>query len=1094
MHRYVHRGLALAAILVTHTATADPGYYRFPTVNADTVVFTAEDDLWSVPLTGGKATRLTTHLAGESHAAFSPDGQRIAFTASYTGVAEAWVMPAGGGQPVQVSTEGQRAQVLGWTPRGEVLYTIQAMPGPFWSRVTVAVHPDTRARRVLPLYGANEVSIGNDGTVIFTKGGLHLTTDNARGYRGGLMAKLWRWRPNQDEAAPLFTDLEANAREPMVAGDRVYFVSDQDGWDNLWSAKLDGSDRRQHTRHTGFGVRGPALSTGRIVYQSGADLRVLSLADGADRVLDIDLVSDFDQRRTRWHKQPTRFLTDTSISKDAERVAVVARGRLAIAGVGALRRMDVNMPDDARVYATAVAPDGRSVYLITDISGQQEIWRFPTDGSGPGTQLTRDGSAYRWNLHVSPDGNWVAHHDEQGRLFLLDTRSNTNTLADERPGAFHADIRWSPDSRTLAFARSATKRQIQQLVLLDVASRNATVLTSDKYNSGAPAFTPDGKWLYFLSDRNFEAWPTAPWGDRNMGPGFDRRTKVYALALQAGNRFPFLARDELQFPRPNGDKPADKPKDDKPATPAIQYAGLADRLYEVPLAAADYDALAVDGARLYLQEREPRQNARPVLRTLAIDAQNPQPELFMADVQNFTLSADGKKLLIIKATDAGPGELLVVDAGAKAPGDLSKSQVRLRDWQLELDPRAEWRQMFADAWRMHPQFIFDAKLRGNDWPAVRARFEPLVERITERGELDDLLGQMMAEMGALHSQIRPGELRTATDGAQFASLGADLEKVGDGWRIARIHVTETELPGERGPLAAPGVDAREGDVITAINGVPTTTREPYAALLNQAGQQVLLSLKRGSQTVQTVVVPVDGVRRAALAETHWERANQARVAQATDGEVGYLRLRAMTPNDINSFVREFYAQVDRGGLIIDVRANRGGNIDSWIIEKLLRRAWMFWQQPGGEPFWNMQQTFRGHLVVLANEHTYSDGETFAMGIKSLGLGTVVGTRTAGAGVWLSDRNRLRDGGQARAAESPQYDREGNWLIEGRGVDPDIEVVNLPVATARGQDAQLDAAIAHLKQRLAVDPVTQPVPKPIGPRGVIGVEPVPAPGR
>lgn len=1071
---------AVASLLLAGTAAAVPGYYRFPAAGADRVVFTAEGDLWSVPLTGGLATRLTTHPAEESHAALSPDGRSIAFTASYSGVAEAWVMPVTGGMPRQVSFEGQRSLVLGWTPAGEVLYAVQSMPGPFWSRNVVAVDPESGKRRVLPLAGANEAAVAADGSVTFTRGGLHLSTDNARRYRGGLMASLWRWTPADAEARPLFEGLAANAREPMLAGDRIYFVSDADGLDNLWSARLDGSDRVQLTRHADFGVRGPSLAAGRIVYQHGADLRVLDLAQGKDQALAIDLVSDFDQARRRWHKKPLEFLTGASVGNDAERVAVLARGRLAIAGVGPLRRVDVTLPGDARVSQVAMAPDGKAVYAITDQSGEQELWRFGTDGSPRGTQLTRDGGAHRWGLHPSPDGKWIAHHDKRGRLFLLELATGTNTLVDENPADFHADLTWSPDSKALAFARSASDRQLNQVFVLDVASRKVHVLTSDRYVSSAPAFSPDGQWLYFLSDRHFDAWPSGPWGDRNMGPGFVRRTRVYALSLQSGRRFPFQAKDELAPAKPAGDdKKDDKKKEGEAALPAIEYAGLAERLHEVPIAPGGYEALAVDAARLYLLDREPGDDARPSLKTLAIADDAPKPETFMADVAAFQLSGNRKKLLILKAGAGGPGDLLVVDAGAKAPAELGKAQVRLKDWQLELDPRQEWRQMFVDAWRMHREFFYDPAMRGVDWNAARARHEPLLARVHSREELNDLLGQMTAEVGSLHSQIVPGELRSAQDGAAFASLGAELEAVDDGYRIARIWQAEVELPGERGPLAAPGVDARVGDVITAINGVPTAERAPYAALLNQAGQQVLLTLKRGAAEHRVVVVPVNGGRHSALAAEEWERANLARVEAASSGRIGYLHLRAMGDSDIEDFARDFYGQFDRDGLVIDVRNNRGGNVDSWIIEKLLRRAWAFWKTPGGPAYWNMQQTFRGHLVVLINEHTYSDGETFAAGVKALGLGRLIGRRTAGAGVWLTGRNNLRDGGRARAAEFPQYDPEGNWLLEGRGVDPDQVVDNLPRASFDGGDAQLEAALAWLREKLEKEPVKPAQAKPIG---------------
>jgi tricorn protease len=373
-------------------------------------------------------------------------------------------------------------------------------------------------------------------------------------------------------------------------------------------------------------------------------------------------------------------------------------------------------------------------------------------------------------------------------------------------------------------------------------------------------------------------------------------------------------------------------------------------------------------------------------------------------------------------------------------------------------------------------------MHGADWTKIRAKFAPLVDRVTDRDELNDLLAQMLAELGTMHSQIATGDLRTAQDSGQPGFLGATFAREPGGARIAHIYRTDPELPNDRSPLARPGVDAREGDLITAVNGTPLTAVDDIAQLLvDRAGQQVLLTLARsdpaakdkGPKEIRTVVSAVDARHNAGLRYSDWEESRRTLVQNAGDGRIGYLHLRAMSKDDIATFAREFYAQVDREGLIIDVRRNNGGNIDSWVIEKLLRRAWAYWKPRYGEHHSrvNMQQTFRGHLVVLVDEDTYSDGETFAAGIKTLGLAPLVGMRTAGAGVWLSDSNRLADRGMARVAETPQFAvGTGEWLVENKGVEPDVTVENLPNATFKGEDAQLDAALKLLMEKMTTDPM------------------------
>jgi tricorn protease len=1088
----------LAAALFATSAVAAPGYYRDPALRGDTVVFTAEGDLWAASLRGGLARRLTSHPAEESQAAISPDGTRVAFVASYDGVPDVYAMPLAGGEPVRLSYDGGRVWVQGFTPQGEVVYTSENVSGPTLRRVLRIVDVQGRGTRTLPLADARESAFdAGQGRLWFTRYGLQVSGDNAQDYRGGAMAQLWRWTLDGDEeAVRIGAEAGANLSNPMWWNGRLYAIGDGGGRANLWSMDADGNDRRALTQHAEFDVRNADLDAGRIVYQLGADLRLYDVADGSDRALAIDLGSDFGQRRVRYVKQPLAHLTSVRLAPDGRRVVLTARGNVALAGTGAMRRVDVPAPDDARLREAVLGKDGKQVYAIVDAQGRSEIWQFPADGTPGGRALTKDGDAHRWRLYPSPDGRLLAHDNKLGELRVLDLSSGQDRRVDHDPDAgddAYESVTWSPDGRYLAFARADTARQLNQIVLLELSSGRREVLTSDKYESYSPAFSRDGEWLYFLSNRSFASSVASPWGDRNTGPFFDKRSRLYAFALRPGTRFPFLVPDELMSTAAiaeAGAKDADEKEDAKkaPARTGVAFDGLASRLFEVPVEAGNYASLSAAEDRLYFLASDANPDANAQLMTLAIDAKSPKAELFMADVQSYALATDGKTLLLAKAPaeptpGAPPGDLLLVEAGAKAPSELDDARVRIADWTLRIEPVAEWRQMFDDAWRLHRQFSFDPAMRGQDWVKVRARYAPLLARVNDRSELDDLLGQMSSELGILHSQVRGAPPRLDPEAPQAAALGAQYETDSAGLRIARIYRTDPEVPSERGPLQQPGVDVREGDVLIAINGLPLRTPGELAdRLRNQAGQQVLLTLRRGDAERRAVVTPVRPDRDATLRYGDWVERTRATVERAGEGRIGYLHLRAMGRADIATFVRDFYANVEREGLIIDVRRNRGGNIDSWIIEKLLRRAWAFWQPPRGAAYANMQQTFRGHLAVLTDAFTYSDGETFAAGIKALKLGPLVGTRTSGAGIWLSDRNRLADNGIARVAEFGQFDLEGHWLIEGRGVEPDIAIDNLPHATALGGDAQLDAAIANLRQRMQAAPMPSLKARPIPARG------------
>ena len=1117
-------GLAFAAVAPLASAQAN-GFYRFPALRGQQVWFTAEGDLWRTDIAGGTAQRVTTHPGSESRAELSPDGRSVAFVGAYEGPSEAYVMPVGGGVPKRLTWDGQGVLVWGWTPAGEVLVAAPSLNGQP-ERQLYAIDPKTLARRALPVAQASDGAVSADGqTLYFTRSGLR--GDNARGYRGGALARLWAIDlGGQTEARPL-VDRPANLRRPMpyvtAQGQaRVAFLSDEDGSINLWSVDAQGGDlrqhTRQHTRHQGWDIRHAGIDGTRVVYALGADLRLADLAAGTDVLLPISLGGDFDQQRTRWIKRAQPYLTNAALAPNGERVALTLRGHVATQGVGPLRRAELPIPPDGRCRGAVFSHDNRFIYALCDLSPSSEVeaWRFNANDASTGShsapvQITRGADTQRVALFPSPDGQWLAHVDKNGRTYLTALTANgagdTRVIDTSRYRVSEPSVTWSPDSRALVLVRPEGHAIRDQLLLYTLADQKLLPLTSDRYDSASPAFTPDGKWLYFLSDRSFTSSSRSPWGDRNLGPYFDRRGRVYALALQPGLRFPYQARDELEMAAaatpaspasaasaasaPGSAPPsaaatppaatpasaaASKPAAAAPKLPAIVTAGLTSRLFEVPMPAGNFTKLRTDGKRLYVLEADSTAERRTSLRTLAIENTEPKPELFAGDVRDFDLTPDGKKLMVAKYGEGdGLGEILLVDAAPKLPADTAKQQVRWTDWPLSIEPQAEWRQMFADAWRMHRDHFYDAGMHGVDWAAMRRKYEPLLPRVTDRAELNELLAQMVSELGALHSQVYTRDLREGPDPIPAAGLGARFSKVANGFRVEQLYLGDPELPADAGPLLPAGV--QRGDVITQINGRPTPDLADLSeALRGQAGRQVLIGLRStDGKERQAVMLPVTAEREAQLRTGDWERRRAERVATQSNGRIGYLRLRAMGPADIANFAREFYAQIERDGLIIDVRGNNGGSIDSWVIEKLLRRTWAWWQPrspAGSPPFGNMQQTFRGQLAVLIDENTYSDGETFAEGVQRLKLAPLIGKRTSGAGVWLSDGNRLLDNGLARAAETGQFSPEGTWLIEGKGVAPDIEVDNLPRATFNGGDAQLDAAIANLQKRLAEQPVPQ----------------------
>jgi tricorn protease len=1082
--------LACAAGPASLSAAGRTGYYRFPAVHGTTVVFTSEGDLWSVDIKGGPAVRLTTHPGLETNAAISPDGTTVAFSAQYEGPTEVYTMPLAGGLPVRRTFAGQTSTAVGWTPDGKIIYATQKyslLP----NTQLVVLDPKTNAETLLPLAQAADGCFLPDGrTVVFTR--LPFQGSYTKRYKGGTAQSLWKFSEGDPEAAALTTDYPGTSKNPMTWQGRVYFVSDRDGTMNLWSMNLAGKDLRQHTFHKGFDVSSPSLDGGQIVYQLVADLRVFDIAAGNDRKIDITLPSDFDQMREKWVTKPLDYLTSVDLSPAGDRVALVSRGQVFVAPVGDGRWVQVSRKEGVRNRSARFLGDGKSLMVLSDESGEWEFYRFPADGLGLPERLTSGAKVIRFDGVPSPDGKRIAFADKDFKLWLYGFEKKALNQIAESPNGMFGDLRWSPDSRWLAFV-AAADNGFRQVAVLEAATGRMTSLTDDRVDSYNPAWSPDGKWLYFLSDRYFRSAVGSPWGPRQPEPYFDKTTRIYAMALTAKELFPFAPADELTkedrgrqeardaeggqtTPAPPGKtgRPVEA-KSSKEAPPAvvIDFAGIQDRVFEVPLPAGVYSGLSVTDKFLFFADRESPAAGRNKLQAVEIKNRNVQAKTVLEDIRSFELSADGRRILVYK-----DGDFYVIDATGTASSSLAEKKVDLSRWTFSVDPRQEWREMFIDAWRMERDYFYDRNLHNVDYEGLLERHKPFVDRVSDRAELNDLLAHLVGELSALHTFVRGGDLRQGADSVAPGSLGARLTRdvAAGGYRIAHIYRADPEYPERSSPLAKPMMNIHEGDLITAVNAV-TALGVPDISLLlrNTAGLQVLLEVKpaAGGAASKVIVYPITPAAESDLRYAEWETTRRLEVEKAGQGEIGYVHLRAMGGDNYTEWVKNFYPVFDRKGLIIDVRHNRGGNIDSWVLEKLMRRAWFYWQGRVGRPTWNMQYAFRGHMVVLCDEYTASDGEAFSEGFRRLGLGKVIGTRTWGGEIWLSSSNILVDRGLASAAETGVYGPEGEWLIEGHGVDPDIVVDNLPHATFQGKDAQLEAAVKYLKEMIRKQPVEVP---------------------
>lgn len=1064
-------------------AAQDRGYYQSPALHEQTLVFSSEGDLWRASTEGGTAVRLTTHPEVETSPTISPDGKWIAFMASYDGPQEVYAVSITGGTPKRLTYEGGGVNVRGWMDSDRVIYRTTNISGRI-PRILRTVNRQSLDVSDLPFDNADLATVsGPDEQLFFTRYGLSMFSDNAVLYRGGRMAQLWRGDlGGTDEAVRLASDFGAPIRHPMYASGRVYFVSDKSGADNIWSVDATDGDPQQHTRRTEWQLRTPSLHNGTIAFQSGADLYAFDIATNTTRQIDLFLMSDGDYGRERWIDNPLDYLETARMSPEGDAVAISARGRAASAFTGQRRRIDHRFPNDKRARSAAYSHDGESLYVILDQDERGEIWKFPANGQGDAEQLTSGSDAYIWELIPSPHDSSLLYSDKNGRLLHLDPEAGRVTEIDATQSSFDASFygyAWSSGGRYLAYTYY-DERNMRRVAIYDTQAKRRVTVTTSKFESFAPAFSADGAWLYFISDRNFNASPGSPWGDRNMGPAFDSRGQIFAVQLDPDVAFPFDPPSELADSE--DDEKSEEEDEESDTEKDIPFDGIAERLFQVPVGSGDFDALAANGKHLFVGSLGEASS----LQRVAISSEGPSLSEFASNVEAFELSADGSQLFVQRG-NRSDASFLIVPADKSFPSDTSSHTVRLSDWTLRIDPKQEWRQLILDAWRLHRDFAYDPDLRGVDWDAVKARYVPMRDRIGHRSEVDDLLKQMAAELGILHSQIRSGDAPEDAESGEPSFLGATYAARRNGLQINSIYRGEADRPSTLGPLQQPGVDVAIGDVIVSVDGAKIRSEIDLAnALVMKAGEEVLLELARGRETVFEIIVPRSRRQTQVLQYIDWVERNRTRVSEASGGDVGYLHLRSMTSSDAASFARDFFEHFDKDGLIIDVRGNSGGNVDSMLLSTLLRQAWAFWRHPShGDGYTNMQQTFRGHLAVLINEGTYSDGETFAAGIKALDLGSTIGTQTAGAGIWLSDRNGLSDGGQARVAEFAQYGADGRWLLEGRGVSPDVEVINPPRATYAGEDAQLVYALSYLADKIAAEPIPDLAPQPLPKLGETG---------
>jgi len=1072
---------------------SEPGYYRYPTIDGDSIVFSCEDDLWTVSAQGGLARRLTAGQGECSVPRFSPDGKNIAFVGRDEGHPEIFVIPAAGGLSKRLTYMGGLVcNLCGWTADGkEIVFSSEARSPFFRHTEAFAISLDGGLPRSLNLGHVQSIAFGANNTSAIGRN----NNDPARWkrYRGGTAGEIWIDAKGTGEYTQL-SNISGNLVLPMWIGDRVYFLSDHDGVGNLYSCNADGADLKQHTHHNDYFVRFPSSDGRRIVYSAGADIYVLDPAAGGSVKINIDSPSTT-QQVSRKFVEAKKYLEHFAPHPQGHSLALISRGQPLTLGNWEGAVIQHGAGSKVRYRHSEWLSDGERFAVVSDTGGQERIEIHRADQIAQPQII--DGDFGRVvELRTSPASDMVALTNHRQELIVVDLHSKKLRKLDHSPAERIVDLAWSPDGRWLAYS-FATRSSTFIIKIADTKSGDVREVTDEVRIDTSPTFDPEGKYLYFLSARDF--YPI--YDNLQFDLGFPSNVRPFLVTLRPDVPSPFVHKPHAivahaegkkeEKTEQNGSHPGgEKSKDAKPKPVEIDFDNIKSRIIGFPVSEGRYGQLVASKGRV-LYTQFPVKGIRPGhnwyedsvevgtllayvfedLRAAAI-AKEVGPMRIANDAQTLLYRSSENKLRAIDAQVALPAES--AEAAAPAGTGRKSGWIELARAHTLVQPQHEWAQMYEEAWRLQQEQFWDETMSSVDWKLVRDRYAGLLQRVRTRSELSDIIWEMQGELGTSHAYELGGDHRYSP-GYYRGFLGAEFswDEKRKGYRVDEIIRGESWSDECDSPLAVPGVDVHEGDCIVAVNGRGVTKECTIDELLvNNAGLEVNLTLinKKGERKNEVAKTLRN---EAPLRYRHWVTMNRALVHERTGGRVGYLHIPDMGPLGYAEFHRGFLSEMHREALIVDARYNRGGHVSPLLLEKLLRKRVGYCISRWGMPQEYPPESVAGPLVCLTNQFAGSDGDIFSHCFKLYNLGPLVGKRTWGGVIGIWPRTRLVDGTVTTQPEYSFWFKDVGWKVENYGTDPDHEVDIKPQDYKAGRDPQMEKGLALILKALEENPVKLP---------------------